>query len=105
MPPAGWQLRSLGIHRELRRRLDKRQFDGGDAGLLEAVTVMGEVGRHFPVHIPQMPLYREAWIIADQNIGRVGRFLGASELRERRRPDRERLKMVGMEIQLLTRPG
>ena len=66
---------------------------------------MGEVGRHFPVHIPQMPLYRKAWIIADQNVGRVGRFLGASELRERSGPDRQRLKMVGIEIELLTRPG
>ena len=105
MPQAGWPMRSSGIHRELRRRLDKRQSNGGDAGLLEAVTVMGEVGRHFPVHIPQMPFYREAWIIADQNVGRIGRFLGAPELRERSGPDRERLQMIGMEIQLLTRPG
>ena len=43
--------------------------------------------------------------LTEQDFGRLGRLLGSFQLRERRRPHREHLKMVGIHIQGFTRPG
>ena len=68
------------IRGELRRRLDKRQSAGGNAGLDQSVTVMGDVGGHLPAEIAQMPFDGKGRIIVEQDFHRVGRFLGAPEL-------------------------
>src|SRR4051812_1448522 len=97
--------RASAIRGELWRSLDKRQPRRGNTGLQQPVTIMGDVVRLFPMEIAQMPFDGEGWKVAEQDLGGVGRFLGAPELGECRRPDRERLKMIGIEIQLLARPG
>src|SRR3982074_3262470 len=84
-----------GIGGQLWRRLDQRQFGGESAGLQQAVTVVGDVLGLFPMEIAQMPLDGEGRMVAEQDLGGVRRFLGASELGERRRPDRPPLKMIG----------
>src|SRR6478752_118070 len=96
--------RASAIRGEFRRSLDNRQPRRGSTGLQQPVAIMGNVVRLFPMKIAQMPFDREVRKVAEQYLGGAGRFLGAPELGERRRPDRERLKVIGIEIQLLARP-
>ena len=52
-----------------------------------------------------MPFDGQAGVIGKQDFGRLGRFLASSQLRQRRRAYREHLKMVGIQIERLARPG
>ena len=65
---------------------------------------MGNVGRELPVEIPQVPFDGQARIVAQQDFGRICRLFGSSQLGERRRADRERLQMIGIDVQRLARP-
>ena len=58
---------------------------------------MGDVSRSFPTEIPEMPFDGQAWKVAQQDFGRLCRFLGSSQLRQSRRPHREHLKMIGIQ--------
>ncbi len=93
------------LGRPHRGRFDQSQFAEGDAGFQKSVAIMGDVGGIFPTEIPQVPLDSQAWKVAEQDLRRLCRFLGASELRQRRRPYREHLKMIGIQIQGFARPG
>src|ERR1700731_92754 len=66
---------------------------------------MGDVSRRFPTEIPEMPFDGQAWIAAQQHLGRLCRFLGSSRLRKSRRPHCEHLEMIGIQIQGFPRPG
>ena len=57
---------------------------------------MGDVGRSFPTEIPQMPFDGQGREAVEQDLGRLGSFLALSQLRERGRPDREHLKVIGV---------
>src|SRR4051812_1654655 len=74
-----------GIRGELGRRFDQGQFGGGNPGLGEPVTVMGDVVGAFPVVVAQMPFDGEGRMVVHEDFGGVGGFLGASELGERGR--------------------
>jgi hypothetical protein len=96
---------ALGIGREFRGRFHEGQFGRRHAGFHESFAVMGDVSRIFPTEIPQVPFDGQAGIVAEQDFGRHGCFLASSRLRQRRRPYREHLKMIGIRIQRLARPG
>ena len=57
------------------------------------------------MEIPQVPFDGQALIVGQQDFGCLSRFLAPSQLRERRRPYREHLKVIGIRIQRFTRPG
>ena len=57
------------------------------------------------MEIPQVPFDGQARIVGQQNFSRRRCFLAPSQLCERRRPHREHLKMIGIRIQRLARPG
>ena len=65
---------------------------------------MGDVGRELPVEIPQVPFDRQAGIVAQHDLGRICRLVDSSQLGQRRRPYRERLQMIGIDVQGLARP-
>ena len=56
------------------------------------------------MEIPQVRFDGQARIVAQQDFSRVYRFFGSSQLGERRRAYRERLKMIGIGVQRFARP-
>src|SRR6185503_14187803 len=61
--------------------LDQRQPGRRNAGLQKSFTVKGDIRGKFPAEISQVLFDGQAGIVAQQNLGRLGRFLGSSELR------------------------
>ena len=85
--------------------LDQRQPGRRHAGLEKPVAVMGEIGEFFQWKFRRCFSTVKRRIIAEQRLGCLGRLVAAAELAERRGPHREHLKMVGVEIEPLARPG
>src|SRR5207302_7212400 len=84
--------------------LDERKFAKGHAGFQKPVTIVGDVSAGFPGEISEMPFNGQPWKVTQQNLRRLGRFLGPSGLRERGRAHGEHLKMIRIEIQRFARP-
>src|SRR5450432_3320506 len=97
--------RNGALGRTLWGGLDQGQFGRRHAGFQKSLTVMGDVSRSFPAKISQMPFDGQRWIAGEQDLGRLCRFLGSSELRQRGGPYGEHLKMIGIQIERFARPG
>ena len=85
-------------------RFDEGQSGRWYAGFQKSFTIVGDVSRIFPMEIPQVPLDGQAGIVGQQDFGRPSRLLAPPQLGERRGPQRQHLKMIGIGIQRLARP-
>ncbi len=99
-------MRNPALSRSLELGVDQRQIAQGYAGFQKSVPIMGGVGRPFSSGNSSDAVRRSGGVMTvQQDFGRLGRFLGSSQLRERRRPHREHLEMIGIDIQGFARPG